>query len=162
MLKAALIGLFAIFINAIAFAQTASVVSPNQKVRIDLIGSQKNNEGAWFLKAIYNIDGKSHEAIPQIALGIVRSDQEFSNRLKLLKANKPRLIVEQYTALHGKRSQRSNLGNEVVFAFENPGGARMHLIVRAYNDGIAFRYEFPEKNGIFKVHDELKIGRAHV
>lgn len=153
--KATLIGLFVLHANVLALAQVTSIVSPNQKVRIDLIGHRNNNESAWYIKVIYNIDGKSHETIPKISLGMVRSDQEFSNNLNLLKAGKPRLITEQYTALHGKRGQRSNSANEVVFAFENTGKARMNLIVRAYNDGVAFRYEFPEKKGVFKVQNEL-------
>ena len=31
----------------------------------------------------------------------------------------------------------------------------MNLIIRAYNDGVAFRYEFPEKEGSFVMNDEL-------
>jgi hypothetical protein len=31
----------------------------------------------------------------------------------------------------------------------------MDLIIRAYNDGVAFRYEFPEKEGTFVIKDEL-------
>lgn len=153
--KALIVGLCVFFGNVFAFAQVASVVSPNQKIKIDLIGAQSDNEGAWFLKVNYIIDGKSHEAIPKVALGIVRSDQEFSKNLRFIRGGKPRLIEERYAALHGKRSQRSASANEVVFSFENPGKARMNLIVRAYNDGVAFRYEFPEKEGSFKVQDEL-------
>jgi len=93
--------------------------------------------------------------IPRIDLGLSRSDQDFLNELKFLKAGKPALVNEQYTAIHGKRSQCSNSANEIVVSFENPGKAKMSLIIRAYNDGIAFRYEFPEKEGTFVVKDEL-------
>ncbi len=36
-----------------------------------------------------------------------------------------------------------------------PGKGRCHLIVRAYNDGVAFRYIFPEKQGSYLVKEEL-------
>jgi hypothetical protein len=88
-------------------------------------------------------------------LGLSRSDQDFSKELKFLKAGKPLLVTEQYSALHGKRSQCNNLANETVISFENPGKAKLNLIIRAYNDGVAFRYEFPEKEGSFVVKDEF-------
>ena len=98
---------------------------------------------------------KSTEAIPRIDLGLSRSDQDFSKELKFLKAGKPLLINEQYTALHGKKSVCKNSANEVVVSFENPSKAKLNIIIRAYNDGIAFRYEFPEKAGTFVMKDEL-------
>jgi alpha-glucosidase len=88
-------------------------------------------------------------------LGLSRSDQDFSKELKFLKAGKTLLVTEQYSALHGKRSQCNNLANETVISFENPGKAKLNLIIRAYNDGVAFRYEFPEKEGSFVVKDEF-------
>lgn len=154
MIRIALMGVILTFQTARVFAQEYTVVSPNQKIRIEL-NRESGNPGGWFLKIVYHADSQVCETIPKISLGMIRSDQEFSNNLNLLKAGKPRLITEQYTALHGKRGQRSNSANEVVFAFENTGKARMNLIVRAYNDGVAFRYEFPEKKGVFKVQNEL-------
>ena len=72
-----------------------------------------------------------------------------------MKAGKPILINEQYTVLHGKKSVCRNSANEVIVSFENPSKAKLNIIIRAYNDGIAFRYEFPEKQGSFVVKDEL-------
>ena len=36
-----------------------------------------------------------------------------------------------------------------------PDKSKLNLIIRAYNDGVTFRYEFPEKEGDFVVNDEL-------
>jgi hypothetical protein len=138
-----------------AFSQKAVVVSPNQKISIALYNSANTDVGEWYLKVNYMANGKSVEAISQISLGLSRSDQEFSKDLKFLKAGKPVTINEQYTALHGKRSVCRNSANEVVVGFENSGNAKLNLILRAYNDGVAFRYEFPDKVGTFAVKDEL-------
>src|SRR6185503_828400 len=70
------------------------------------------------------------------------------------KAGKQTSINENYTALHGKKSVCSNAANEVVVYFENPAKAKFNLIIRAYNDGVAFRYAFPENTGTFVVNDE--------
>ena len=47
------------------------------------------------------------------------------------------------------------MANEVVVHFKNPDGSRLDLIIRAYNDGVAFRYAFPEGEGSYVVKDEL-------
>jgi hypothetical protein len=138
-----------------AFSQKVTVNSPNQKINVELFNSQNDEVGEWYLKVNYLSNGKICEAIPKIILGLSRADQDFSKALKFLKAGKPLSINEQYVALHGKRSQCSNSANETVISFENPGKAKLNLIIRAYNDGVAFRYEFPEKEGSFVVKDEL-------
>lgn len=137
------------------FAQKITVVSPNQKIIVELFNTQKNEIGEWQLEVKFFNQGKTSEVIPQIALGLVRSDQSFSNQLKFLNAGKIVRINEKYTAIHGKRSLCFNSANEIVISFENPSKAKLNLILRAYNDGVAFRYEFPEKSGSFVVKDEL-------
>ena len=138
-----------------ANGQKASVQSPNQKITVGLFCQQNGDIGEWYINASYNSAGKTGEVIPRIDLGLSRSDQDFAKELKFLKAGKSAVINEQYTVLHGKKSVCSNTANEVVFSFENSTKAKLNIIVRAYNDGIAFRYEFPDKQGSFVVKDEL-------
>ena len=141
--------------------QGINIISPNQKISIELFSEQNAGIGEWFLKVNYINNGQRCEAIPKITLGLSRSDQDFSKDLKLIKAGKPVLIEEQYSALHGKRSQCSNSANERVVSFENQGKAKMNLIIRAYNDGVAFRYEFPDKEGTYVVNDEFTSYNIH-
>ncbi|MDA3930957.1 MAG: glycoside hydrolase family 97 catalytic domain-containing protein [Prolixibacteraceae bacterium] len=150
-----LIILLFLMVSLSVFSQKETLVSPNQKINVVLYNLQNEKAGEWFLKVNYNNNGDVCEALPQINLGLLRSDQNFSTNLKFLKAGKPIVINEQYSALHGKRSNCANLGNEVVIYFENSNKAKLNLIIRAYNDGVAFRYEFPEKEGAFVVKDEL-------
>ena len=145
-----------IFISAIpAFSQKVTVVSPNNKITVDLINKQNTDTGEWFLKVSYNDSNTTSVVIPEIILGLSRSDQDFSKDLKFLKTGKQVLITEQYNLFHGKRSDCSNSGNETIVSFENSGKAKLNLIIRAYNDGMAFRYEFPDKEGSFVIKDEL-------
>ncbi len=146
---------FFVFLSFVAFSQNTKVISPNKRIEVTLNNHQKSNIGSWFLKVDYLDNGKTYDVIPVIDIGLSRSDQDFSNKLKLVKINKPVLIKEEYSALLGKRSKCSNLANEVVISFENPSKAKMNLIIRAYNDGVVFRYEFPEKKGSFSIKDEL-------
>ena len=154
MKRKVLAGLFFLFTLA-ALPQKVTVVSPNQKISIALYNQQNQDVGEWYIKVNFINNGTICEAIPRISLGLSRSDQDFWKNLKFLKAGKPLMVTEQYSALHGKRSQCNNLANETVISFENPDKAKLNLIIRAYNDGVAFRYEFPEKEGSFVVKDEF-------
>ncbi|OJX92520.1 MAG: alpha-glucosidase [Paludibacter sp. 47-17] len=132
--------------------QKIGIKSPNNKLEASLGSS---GSGAWYLTVNYFNEHRPVVAIPKIELGLSRSDQDFSTELKFLNAGKPRFVNEQYTAIHGKRSHCSNQANELTVFFENPSKAKMNLIIRAYNDGVVFRYEFPEKEGTFVVKDEF-------
>jgi alpha-glucosidase len=144
-----------LFISLYASSQKLSIQSPNQKIKAELFSERNTDAGEWYIRTLFNNNGKSTEAIPRIDLGLSRNDQDFSKELRFLKAGKPLLINEEYTALLGKKSLCKNSANEVVVSFENPSKAKLNIIIRAYNDGIVFRYEFPEKGGPFVVKDEL-------
>lgn len=143
--------LLLIALNYAAFVSAADIEiqSPNGKVGAVLT----SEEGHWFLKVEYR-DSEGSTQLTKVSLGLSRSDQDFLGDLKLLKAGKPVQVKEDYTALHGKRTKRQNFGTEQVFSFENPSKAKLNVIVRAYNDGVVFRYEFPEKSGKYTVKDE--------
>src|ERR1041385_5949684 len=94
-----LVMLFSAF-SSMVFGQKTVIQSPDQKIVIALFNKQNNDTGEWYLKATYNNNGKITEAVPRIDLGLSRSDQDFSKELRLVKAGKPNLINEQYTALH--------------------------------------------------------------
>lgn len=154
-MKYAILAGFLITCSLAVFPQKATLVSPNQKITVTLNNERESQMGEWFLKVTYTVDGKTCEVTPKIVLGLDRSDQLFSKELRLLKVGNPTLINSNYTAVHGKRSVRSNSANEATVQFENPDKSKLNIIVRAYNDGVAFRYEFPDKKGTFVMNDEL-------
>ena len=59
---------------------------------------------------------------------------------------------ETWTMPWGEQREVVNHYNEMVLDLQEDGGRRLHLILRAYNDGIAFRYHFPEQQGIDSLH----------
>jgi alpha-glucosidase len=138
-----------------AFAQKITIYSPNKKIAVALFSRHNADIGDWYLKVSYVNEGVGSEAVRQIDLGLSRSDQNFVKELKFVSASKPLLIDEQYTAQHGKKSLRHNLANEVVVSLANPDKEKMNIILRAYNDGVVFRYEFPKKGGTYTIKDEM-------
>ena len=149
---------FSLLLFLIPFSVTSQIVtfySPNQKIGVSLNEKSGLNKNEWSLEISYKIEEKYSIVIPYINLGLVRSDQDFSKDLKFLKASNPKIITENYQSIHGKRFNCSNTANEISISFEKPDKAKMNLIIRAYNDGVAFRYEFPDKEGNYKIIDEL-------
>jgi hypothetical protein len=135
-----------------SWSQPIQLQSPNKKLAINL---QMGHDGEWYLKINRLADKNTVGIIPKITLGLSRSDQDFSKKLLFLKTSKTKLIQEHYELPFGKKSVRENEANEITVSFENPTKAKLNLILRAYNDGITFRYEFPEKKGSYTMNDEL-------
>ena len=86
--------------------------------------------------------------------GMVFSKEEydFSGKLKqkgVLFAK----INEKYTLPTGKVSTYQNQANEITVIYANDYGKTMRLLVRAYNDGVAFRYAF-DNDEIMQVVEE--------
>jgi hypothetical protein len=80
-------------------------------------------------------------------MGISRGDQNFTSGLVFIGQSKIRTVEETYRMKIGKRLKIHARANECLFTFMNPGGAKLDVTVRAYADGVAFRYGFPDKSG---------------
>lgn len=120
------------------------ITSPNKKIKV-LLNVPKNKTGVYF-SVVYTNGKTSTTVLPQSPLGIVRDDESFTDNLKLVNVSDPQYIHEQYTAVSGKRKDRENFGSERVFKFKNSNSKSLNIIFRAYNDGVAFRYEFPDSS----------------
>jgi hypothetical protein len=148
------------FLSAMSvFAQTKAikqiVKSPDGKITVTVeskVGATDNGSAS---RLFYSVTCNGKQAIGQSALGIVRDDESFGENLKLVSASPIKLIDENYSLKAGKRLEIRNLANEQVFTFRNKNKTLIEIIFRAYNDGVAFRYRFPEKSDeIHKVTGE--------
>ncbi|OQW97453.1 MAG: hypothetical protein BWK77_01640 [Verrucomicrobia bacterium A1] len=91
----------------------------------------------------YSVSLAGAPVLGESPLGIVRDDQRFVEGLIFVTERRGRL-AEDYAMPHGKRSRCRVEANELTLAFRNAGGAPLEIVVRAQNDGIAFRYRFPD------------------
>ena len=92
---------------------------------------------------MYKDDSKYVEVLPNSPLGISRKDQQFVDSLSLMKESKAREIHDKYLMITGKRKTCENFGTEKVFSYKNSNDQLLDIVFRLYNDGVAFRYEFP-------------------
>lgn len=84
------------------------------------------------------------EVIEPSPMGIEREDQNFVDGLTFDSAEEERQINDSYTMVAGKKVAVNSICNELVLHFSAGSGKKLDLILRAYDDGFAFRYRFPE------------------
>src|SRR6478609_767222 len=101
-------------------------------------------------KATYRISYQNELLLTNSKLGIVREDGNFSKNLKVLSASAPMLVKDSYTILTAKKKNITYTATELVIKTESESGKKMNIIFRVSNDGVAFRYEFPEASGDLK------------
>lgn len=136
-------------------AQKITISSPDRKISVSLVNTENAGIGEWYLRTVYSNGNKTTDVIPRTDLGLILNSQDYGKRLRFISSTKPVTIREQYTALHGKKSIRSNQANEVEITFDNNAKGKLNLLLRVYNDGVAFRYVLPEKQGSYVVNEEL-------
>ena len=95
--------------------------------------------------AVYSVSYSGSTILKQSKLGIIRSDEDFSTGLTLDSVSNVSAVSENYTLLHGKRLNCSYSGNKQIFYLKNVNSKIMEIIFQVSNDGVAFRYYFPEK-----------------
>jgi len=135
--------LLSLFIFPIHFACAQSskewkAISPDQTLQIVL----SNDNG----KLSYKVLSAGDVIIKPSRLGIERDDEIFSENLSFVKASSKK-IDEHYTLKIGKQKENHAIANETSITFKNTNGSIVNIDLRAYNDGVAFRYRFdgPEK-----------------
>ena len=77
----------------------------------------------------------------KVRLGLSTSIGNFSTGMSFVSATEPDTITEQYEAIHGKRSVVNNSANRIEVTLANAQSQEMVVEVRAYEDGITFRYK---------------------
>jgi alpha-glucosidase len=88
-----------------------------------------------------------------LGLTMAGSGGDFVDGLTFIGSER-RSIDESYSLVTGKRSRVVNRANELVLRFRNSADRDLDLVVRAYDDGAAYRYRFPG-SGSYAVTEEL-------
>lgn len=115
------------------FIQTVfSLTSPNEKVA----ASVEMAEG----RPVLQVSCNKQKVLEHISLGITAESADFHEKLSVAGVSESQHIKEHYTALHGKRSSCFNEANAATVTFANAEGRQMDVQLRAYNDGLCFRY----------------------
>ncbi len=122
-----------------------TVQSPNGRLRMVIDYLTKTDSSLVYHVLIENAMGID-TVLAKSPLGIVRSDDSFTIGLKFVSVSPIVEIDETFQTFTGKRSEVHNHALERVFTFETFKGNKIEIEVRVFDDAVAFRYIFPEKN----------------
>jgi alpha-glucosidase len=122
------------------------VFSPDRQLQIIL-----TNNGTGLS---YTVLRNNEVIIKPSALGIEREDQVFVSNLTY-QGSSSKKIDERYTLRSGKQLANHAIANETSIAFKNSAGHVVSIDLRAYNDGVAFRYRFTGPSKGVTVKNEL-------
>lgn len=104
----------------------------------------------------YRIELNGKPVLRDSRLGLVRDDADFSKGLKLLTQSRTTLINDRYEILTAKRRLNHYTANRQVFHLETGSGEKLDIIFQVSNDGVAFRYLFPETSSeLHRLNEEL-------
>lgn len=115
------------------------IFSPDGKLRFSLDQTTENS------KLIFLIDYNEKPVILESSLGITFNGEVWDSQF-VLKDKTTRHVDTTWHPVYGERSLVRDHFNETVFTFtkENGRNRELQIVVRAYNEGLALRYYFPE------------------
>lgn len=126
-----------------ASGENISFTNSNGDLRIEI---NPGDEGRLFYDVFY--DGK--QLLKDSELGIVREDSDFSKELEILNISQKEEVRDQYILLHGKQKEISYEADKYTLHLKNSKGELLDLIFQLSDDGVAFRYYFPEESTAVK------------
>lgn len=91
-------------------------------------------------RIFYSVENDDIVLIEASPMGLTTASQDFTHGLAFVESSETRTITKNYQLKNGKKSDVRYIGNEKEFTVTNNTGAKMTVIFRAANDGIAFRY----------------------
>jgi hypothetical protein len=112
--------------------QEVVVASPSGDLRITVSAGADGS-------LTYAVTRSGRIEIESSPLGLVSTTHDLNT--VTMRSAPVRAVDEPYTMLTGKRRERRAIGNEARVPLSDANGARAELIVRAHEDGVAFRYQ---------------------
>ncbi len=137
---------FLLIIQVVACAPKKWVVtSPDKSLQLVLTN---NKEGLR-----YQVVSGDTLIVQPSALGINVNGNLMANRLSFVKATS-KVVKDQYQLLIGKQKTNNAEATETSVLFKGNNNMLLQIDVRAYNDGVAFRYSLPQEGKTVTITDE--------
>ncbi len=143
----------AAFVARVASAsEPNSVASPDERIQVRVL----LDDG----KPRYSVSLEGAEVLAPSRLGLRREDADFTQSLQLLSTSNIETVTDHYELFTNKRRLNKYEARRKVFTFRNPAGQQLEVIFQVSNDGIAFRYRFPERSSaVHKILSEASSFR---
>ncbi|WP_345950221.1 glycoside hydrolase family 97 catalytic domain-containing protein [Mucilaginibacter sp. PAMB04274] len=131
-----------------ASAQPFQVRSPNQQILVRVGLDDK--------RLYYEVSYKGSPIILKSKLGLIREDADFSKGLVFENVPKELMVIDRYNLATAKKRNITYKATRQFFHLKNQEGKLMDVIFQVSDDGVAFRYYFPERStDVKKITEEL-------
>lgn len=132
----------ALFVAVIAFQPVVGqrLTSPNGTLMVELITDNGQDGYGRPSLQIYRKGRAGQTIINRAALGMNTVKKDLSSAMKIVSSNPEQNFTEKYEMITGKRRYCENEGVEKSFLLQNKNGELLSISIRAFNDGVAFRY----------------------
>lgn len=138
---ASLLLLLCLFFICKAQQKEIRIQSPDKKIEVTCtIGTS----------VVYAIFYNGEQVMQSSKLGLVRNDENFVENIRFVSASKPVEVRDRYSILTGKKKNISYKANRRVVKLLSAGGKKMNINFQVSDDGVAFQYEFPDKDSTVK------------
>ena len=122
------------------------VASPDKHIVVSLVSESKHFS--------YKIDYNGEEVLKKSKLGLLTEDEDFANDLRVLSVSGQTKVQDRYELFTGKRRINNYLANKLVIHLQNKNEKKLDIIFQVSNDGVAFKYYFPDKTSEIKTIKE--------
>lgn len=140
-----------LFVSPIRAEQLYSLFSPDQKLKMELLRSEKGQWGYTF-----SLDGKKVLNFSPIGVQM-RGALSFPEAGWVVENSSKRRVRSVWKPLWGKRTVVPDCFNELKLTLSSAQGERgnqLIFVARLYDDGLAFRYELPKENEEKQIESE--------
>jgi hypothetical protein len=153
-----ILGAILLFMACEPKVRTWKLMSPDENISIVLTHTRliEDNKTELSYQVFLKTDGGTFEMIEPSVLGISREDASFTDQLVYHSEGGEIEFSDSYQLIAGKKSLVEYSGNELTVTFEGDSNKLLAVDLRALNDGVAFRYRFPESDeNLFTVKGEI-------
>ena len=121
------------------------IQSPDGKIEVTVNQDKEKGNGLSY-SVRYLEDSNAKEVVKSSRLGIIREDAEFSGNLNFLNLETQLNNLHDYTMVKGKRLKNKVYSNRMVLSFENEDQKSLNIVFEVFNEGVGFKYEFPDSS----------------
>ncbi len=141
-------GLVCLGLAGAAEAETVTTTSPNGRVQLSV------ETAPAALSYTIALDGKAF--IAPSPLGLTLDTADLASRAYTMTGHTGTTVNDTYNIVAGKARTAADHYSQSDMTFQDAKGTVFHLVVRAYDSGVAFRWVLPAQSGLtaFKVKGE--------
>lgn len=138
------------FFHFVAIVLAQNVQSPSKNITLDFSISAEG-------KPTYSVSYKNKTIIKESTLAIeLKGMESLENGFTILKVT-PQSVKEEWNPVLGEQTTIQNEYNQMNYELaQKVTNRKLTIIFKVYNEGVAFRYEFPKQSNLdyFIISDE--------